>query len=129
MPVSINPYKGAWTNTQVIHLLKRTMFGAKIEDISYFQKRTIAQAIDELWAYTGEMFIPADFENQLGIDFATIEQQWVIKVQSVFNEATLSLPVSTFMQTGGKQGTHTEQLGFILSELQYLQRAYPNSEW
>ena len=48
MPVSINPYKGAWTNTQVIHLLKRTMFGARIDDIAYFQKRTVTQAIDEL---------------------------------------------------------------------------------
>jgi uncharacterized protein (DUF1800 family) len=48
MPVSTNPYKGPWTRNQVIHLLKRTMFGARIEDINYFQRRTLEQTIDEL---------------------------------------------------------------------------------
>ncbi len=44
-------------------------------------------------------------------------------------EATLPVPENVFMQTGGKTGTHTEQLGYILSDLQYMQRAYPGCEW
>ena len=51
------------------------------------------------------------------------------KVRKYFDEATLALPEKTFMQTGGKEGKHTEHLGYILTELQYMQRAYPGCEW
>jgi ring-1,2-phenylacetyl-CoA epoxidase subunit PaaC len=47
----------------------------------------------------------------------------------VFDEATLVIPEKIFMQSGGKEGKHTEQLGYILTELQYLQRTYPGAEW
>ncbi len=86
-------------------------------------------AIDELWRYTGEMFIPVDYEKEMGIDFNLLKVEWLQKVKLIFEEATLSLPESTFMQTGGKEGKHTEHLGYILAELQYMQRAYPNSQW
>lgn len=84
------------------------------------------KAIDALWPYTGEMFVPASYEL---INTSTLLQPWQQKVQTVFSEATLPLPGKTFMHTGGKEGKHTEQLGYILAELQYMQRAYPNSEW
>jgi ring-1,2-phenylacetyl-CoA epoxidase subunit PaaC len=89
----------------------------------------ILKAIDELWRYTGEMFIPADYEKDLAIDFAAIKKQWDEKVKIIFDEATLTIPENVFMQTGGKTGVHTEHLGYILTELQYVQRAYPNSSW
>jgi ring-1,2-phenylacetyl-CoA epoxidase subunit PaaC len=92
-------------------------------------KKRMMIAIDELWRYTGEMFIVADYEKELGIDLVTIQNSWNEKVKAVFDEATLSFPEKVFMQSGGKTGTHTENLGFILTELQYMQRAYPNSEW
>jgi ring-1,2-phenylacetyl-CoA epoxidase subunit PaaC len=92
-------------------------------------KKRMIDAIDELWRYTGEMFIAADYEKELGIDLVTIQNIWNEKVKAVFDEATLPFPEKVFMQTGGKTGTHTENLGFILAELQYMQRAYPNSEW
>ena len=50
-------------------------------------------------------------------------------VKAIFEEATLSIPEKGFMQTGGKTGIHTEHMGYILAELQFVQRAYPNSEW
>ena len=84
------------------------------------------KAIDYLWMYTGEFFIPVDYE---AIDVASLKETWLQKVQEVFAEATLSVPQNTFMQTGGKTGTHTEHLGYILSELQYLQRSIPGAEW
>ena len=87
------------------------------------------KAIDELWRYTGEMFMPADYEEEAAIDFYLLKEEWIEKVTAVFSAATLPLPGNTFMQTGGKQGIHTEHLGYILAELQYVQRAYPNSEW
>ena len=97
-------------------------------------KRTL-KAIDELWRYTGEMFIPTEYEKGIGIDFNNIKEEWNIKVNAVFNDASLIPPPvgggggAVFMQTGGKEGKHTEHLGFMLTELQYMQRAYPNCEW
>jgi ring-1,2-phenylacetyl-CoA epoxidase subunit PaaC len=89
----------------------------------------MTKAIDELWRYTGEMFSPAPYEKEWGIDVASLKYEWLKKVKEVFDEATLPIPSGVWMQEGGKTGTHTEHLGYILSELQYLQRAYPNAEW
>ncbi len=86
-------------------------------------------AIDELWRYTGELFMAADYEMEAGIDVSLLKDDWMKKITAVFDEATLPLPEKVFMQTGGKTGTHTEHLGFILTELQYLQRTYPGAEW
>ena len=97
-------------------------------------KTRMLKAIDELWRYTGEMFVSANYEVQAaadgtGVDCSLLKEEWLQKAQSVFDEATLPLPGKTFMQSGGKEGVHTEHLGYILTELQYLQRAYPNSVW
>jgi ring-1,2-phenylacetyl-CoA epoxidase subunit PaaC len=83
-------------------------------------------AVKALWMYTGEFFIAADYEV---VDVAALKNKWMEAVTAVFEEATLPMPEDTFMQTGGKTGTHTEHLGYILSELQYLQRTYPGAEW
>lgn len=87
------------------------------------------KAIDELWQFTGELFMAADYETAAGFDVSSLKNDWLKKVTTVFEEATLPVPEKTFMQTGGKTGTHTEHLGYILAELQYLQRTYPNAEW
>lgn len=92
-------------------------------------RQRMLKALDELWQYTGEMFVPADYESAAGIELDTIREAWMQKISSVFQEATLNLPADTFMQTGGKTGTHTEHLGFILTDLQYLQRTYPGATW
>jgi ring-1,2-phenylacetyl-CoA epoxidase subunit PaaC len=92
-------------------------------------RQRMQKAIDELWRYTGEMFVPAHYEKETRIDFAKIKEEWDLKVKEVFSEAALSIPEKVFMQTGGKEGRHSEHLGYILTELQYLQRAYPNCEW
>lgn len=85
------------------------------------------KAVDELWSYTGEMFMPAYYEKM--VDVAALKESWMQKIKTVFDEAGLPVPEKIFMQSGGKTGTHTEHLGYILSELQYMQRAYPNSQW
>ena len=90
-------------------------------------RNRMLSAIDELWRYTGEMFMSARYETL--VDVSLLEKKWIGKVREIFNEATLSVPEKTFMQSGGKEGKHTEQLGFILTELQYMQRAYPGAEW
>ena len=90
-------------------------------------KTKMLKAVDELWKYTGEMFIAAEYEKE--IDVTLLKENWLHKVKLIFDEATLPLPENIFMQTGGKEGIHTEYFGYILAELQYMQRTYPNSEW
>jgi ring-1,2-phenylacetyl-CoA epoxidase subunit PaaC len=91
------------------------------------------RAVDQLWKFTGELFMPAAFERSLiaagiAVDAEAIRPLWEEKVGEVFNEAGLKIPTA-WMQSGGKEGRHTEQLGYLLAEMQFLQRAYPNSEW
>jgi ring-1,2-phenylacetyl-CoA epoxidase subunit PaaC len=91
-------------------------------------------AIEELWQYVDELFINADYENDLladkiAVDVSSLKNKWLEKAASVFNEATLKIPQNIFAKTGGKKGIHTEKLGYILAEMQFMQRAYPNSVW
>jgi ring-1,2-phenylacetyl-CoA epoxidase subunit PaaC len=92
------------------------------------------KAIATHWQYTGEMFVPSDYEKALTEeniipDVSLLKEVWMEKVNSVFEEATLSIPENVFMQLGGKNGAHTEKMGYIISEMQYLQRVYPGAEW
>lgn len=92
-------------------------------------KARMQQALQNLWHYTGEMFIPTAYENAVGINTAGIQALWLEKVTKTLTEATLTIPEKTFMQQGGKSGIHSEELGYILAEMQYLQRTYPGAEW
>lgn len=85
-------------------------------------------ALNNIWNYTGEMFVAADFEKE-EFNPESLKRLWDEKVTHIFDEATLPVPGNVYMHTGGKQGRHTEHLGYILAELQYMQRAYPGSTW
>jgi ring-1,2-phenylacetyl-CoA epoxidase subunit PaaC len=92
------------------------------------------EAIDELWAYTGEMFAVDDSERKLidaGIaaDPAGLKPQWLKIITGVVAEATLTLPKNDWMQQGGRVGHHSEHLGHLLSELQSVQRSFPGATW
>ena len=90
------------------------------------------QAADELWRYTGEMFIPASYEMDTtagSIDVATLKEEWMAKIENIFLQAGLTIPQEQHMMTGGKEGRHTEHMGYILTELQYMQRSYPEMQW
>lgn len=94
----------------------------------------MVKAIDTLWTYTGEFFEATSYEllaasEGMGVDIALLKEPWTKKIKEVFEEASLQVPQNTFMQIGGKEGKHTEHLGFILTELQYMQRTYPGAEW
>ena len=91
-------------------------------------------AIDDLWAFTGEMFEADDSERAMidagiAIDPAALRTQWLKTVSDVVSEATLSLPKSDWMQRGGRSGRHSEHLGHLLSELQSMQRTFPGATW
>ncbi len=91
-------------------------------------------AINALWIYTGELFETDRTEALLqdmniAVDMPPVKAKWNTYVQEVLLEAGLSVPAVDYMQTGGRNGVHTENLGHILSEMQYLQRAYPDATW
>jgi ring-1,2-phenylacetyl-CoA epoxidase subunit PaaC len=91
-------------------------------------------AVDDLWAFTGEMFDADDSERALidsgiAIDPATLHPQWLKTVSSIVSEATLALPSTGWMQKGGRSGRHSEHLGHLLSELQSMQRTFPGASW
>ena len=88
--------------------------------------RRIKNALEDLWTFTGEMFMPAEYDET---DLATIRESWSLKTGSVFAEAALEIPKQTWMQSGGKAGRHTEHLGYLLAEMQHLQRTFPNATW
>jgi ring-1,2-phenylacetyl-CoA epoxidase subunit PaaC len=94
----------------------------------------IQKALTALWAYCGEMWTK-DFldiwagETGFGVDLDTLEAAWYDTVSSVFEEANLKIPESNFFHKGGKTGKHTEHLGYVLAEMQFLQRAYPKALW
>ncbi|HNA19622.1 MAG TPA: phenylacetate-CoA oxygenase subunit PaaC [Chitinophagaceae bacterium] len=111
------------------HLRWSSEWVIRLGDGTEESHQRMENAVAELWRYTGEMFMPAAYEKELGIDVASLKYEWSKNVKQVFDEATLSIPSGVWMQEGGKTGTHTEQLGYILTDLQYMQRAYPNSEW
>ncbi len=91
-------------------------------------------AIDELWPYTGELFEADEIDQAMqeagvGVDLAAVKVLWLERVEAILKEATLERPKDSWMQKGGKQGRHSEQMGLILAEMQWMQRAYPNMEW
>ncbi|WP_407175967.1 1,2-phenylacetyl-CoA epoxidase subunit PaaC [Bradyrhizobium sp. STM 3562] len=91
-------------------------------------------AIDDLWAFTGEMFSVDDAERGLidkgaAIDPVGLRQHWLKTISDVVGEATLTLPNNSWMQQGGRSGRHSEHLGHLLSELQYMQRTFPGLTW
>jgi ring-1,2-phenylacetyl-CoA epoxidase subunit PaaC len=92
-------------------------------------------AVDELWTYTGEMFLYDELEQAMveqGVAprAESLRASFLQHVSEVFEEATLTMPSpDAYMQRGGKQGRHSERLGYILAEMQFLQRAYPGVEW
>jgi len=96
--------------------------------------RRMQKGLNDLWMYTGELF---DMDNvdtyllhqHIAVDTVALKIKWKSEIETILNEATLSVPKETYMQTGSKNGIHTENMGHILSEMQYLQRAYPDAKW
>ncbi len=96
--------------------------------------RRMQAALDELWRYAGEMFVAdaaecALVEAGIAADVRALEAPWYAAVDAVLAEATLARPPAGYVQQGGKQGRHTEHLGHLLAEMQFLQRAYPDARW
>jgi ring-1,2-phenylacetyl-CoA epoxidase subunit PaaC len=116
------------------HLRFSSEWMVRLGDGTELSNQKMQAAVDALWMYAGESCTPDAVDEavaQAGIspDLATFAPIWHKKVAEILEEATLQLPSETWMQRGGKQGKHSEHLGYILAEMQHLQRSYPGNVW
>ena len=116
------------------HLRHSAEWIIRLGDGTGESNRRAQAAIDRLWSFSGELFTAEDGERGLiadGIatDAAALRAPWLKSIADVLNEATLNLPATTWMQQGGRTGRHSEHLGHLLSELQYMQRTFPGLTW
>lgn len=96
--------------------------------------KRMSDAIAACWPYVGEMFLDDAHDQTLAAAGvaplpSSLKTEWEQTIARVFREGTLDMPASGFTHKGGKRGVHTEHLGFILAEMQFLQRAYPDATW
>jgi ring-1,2-phenylacetyl-CoA epoxidase subunit PaaC len=94
----------------------------------------IQKAFNELWEYTPEFFMGDELDAEAvrtgtGVDLSAIQPLWRNAIAATLEEATLQLPADGWGQRGGRSGKHTEHMGFILAEMQYMQRTYPGAKW
>jgi ring-1,2-phenylacetyl-CoA epoxidase subunit PaaC len=116
------------------HIRHSSEWIVRLGDGTEESHRRAQNAIDDLWAFTGEMFAVDGSERGLiergiAIDPAGLRALWLKTITAVVNEATLSLPKGDWMQQGGRDGRHSEHLGHLLSELQSMQRSFPGATW
>jgi ring-1,2-phenylacetyl-CoA epoxidase subunit PaaC len=116
------------------HLRHASEWVIRLGDGTEESHRRAQAAVDDLWAFTGEMFHADDSDAELiasgiAIDPETLRETWRRRVADVLAVATLDMPNSKWMQKGGRAGHHSEHLGHLLSELQSLQRSFPGATW
>ncbi|MCA1371009.1 phenylacetate-CoA oxygenase subunit PaaC [Bradyrhizobium sp. BRP14] len=116
------------------HLERSRDLVIRLGDGTAESHRRMQEALDELWPFTGEMFMTDGLDAELveaGIIPApsSLKDGWDEIISDTLTEATLKRPADGYMHKGGRRGVHTEHLGFILSEMQFLQRAYPGATW
>ena len=116
------------------HLRHSSEWMVRLGDGTGESHRRAQAAIDDLWAFSGEMFMADEgerilIEQGIAVDPVTLHPRWLKTVSDVVGEATLALPGSHWMQKGGREGRHSEHLGHLLSELQSMQRSFPGATW
>ena len=122
-------------NKEIQYHLKHTrLWLLRLGDGTDESHRRMQTAMDELWRYSGEMFNADDLDewaakSGIGPNPGDLQDSWNDHLSAALAEATLSMPDAEWMASGGKQGRHSEHLGFLLADMQFLQRAYPGASW
>lgn len=116
------------------HLRHSSEWVIRLGDGTQESHDRIQESLNTLWRYTAEIFYSDEADQELiekGIipSLDGLEAEWKKTVDEVFAEATLEIPTNNWKHEGGRKGMHSEHLGYILAELQYMQRAYPGMEW
>ena len=116
------------------HLRHSRQWLLRLGDGTVESHARVQESLDQLWQFTGEMFVPDELDDAMraacnGPHLEIIEAEWRKDVSDAVAEATLLLPEDRWMASGGKQGRHSEHLGYLLAEMQFLQRSYPGASW
>ena len=116
------------------HLRHGSQWLVRLGDGTDESHALVQQSLDDLWKYTGEMFVQDDLDDAMRSEFngphlEALETQWRADVAAIVAEATLDLPGEQWMASGGKQGRHSEHFGYLLAEMQYMQRTFPGATW
>ncbi len=116
------------------HLRRSSEWVIRLGDGTNESKTKMQEAINGFWRYTSELFEMDEIDKELiakgiAVDLKPIQNLWNKKVDEILAMATLIRPEDAYMATGSRKGYHTEHLGYILAEMQYLPRAYPTAKW
>ena len=116
------------------HLRRSEEWMMRLGDSTQESHRRLQSAVDELWRFTGELFDQDSPERKLvadgvAVDTRALEADWNQTITATMSKISIEIPKDELQVTGGREGKHTEFLGFLLSELQFLQRAYPGLDW
>jgi len=116
------------------HLRRSEEWIKRLGDGTEESHERVQSAFDLLWGYAAEMFEMSDDEQQLAdagiaVKRSTLKQNWTSAMHRIMKQATLDIPADNWAIGGGRQGEHTEHLGYLLAEMQFLQRSYPGQQW
>jgi ring-1,2-phenylacetyl-CoA epoxidase subunit PaaC len=116
------------------HLRHSTNWLIRLGDGTEESNAKVQESLEKIWQFTAELFEMDEIDTELlnlgiAVDNKALKTQWDKTVNSTLKKAKLKRPEDGYMATGGKKGMHTEYLGFLLAEMQFLQRAYPNAKW
>lgn len=116
------------------HLRHASQWLVRLGDGTEFSHARVADSLERLWRYTGEMFAGDEIDGIVqrefnGPDLDAIKTCWHDDIGTILQEATLKIPADQWMDGGGREGRHSEHFGYLLAEMQYLQRAFPGASW
>ena len=116
------------------HLRHSSNWVIRLGDGTQESKDKIQKSLNNIWKYTGEFFEMDELDKKMlkekiGVNNKNLKKDWDKLVDETLNKAKLKRPEDGYMMTGSRKGIHTEMLGKILSEMQYLPRAYPDAKW
>lgn len=116
------------------HLRFSSDWVKRLGDGTAISKEKIQYAINILWRYTDELFHLTETDSiaikkGVGVNVSDLKKSYYDRLHLLLEEATLNIPEEKYFQKGGKQGIHTEHMGYLLADMQYMQRAYPNMKW
>lgn len=116
------------------HCRRSTEWTMRLGDGTPESKERMQKALDDIWGYTHELFEQDDLELRLvkagiAVDCASLKAAWLADVTATIEEATLTVPDAEWVVRGGRDGYHTEHLGHLLAEMQFIHRSYPGAKW
>ena len=116
------------------HLRHSTNWLIRLGDGTEESNKKVQESLEQIWQFTAELFEMDEIDTELlnagiAVDNKSLKTQWNEIVNNTLKKAKLNRPDDGYMATGGKKGIHTEHLGFLLAEMQFLPRAYPDAKW